>query len=229
MRHVPGSGPYHRHVIDSHDLLAFTIASALLIMIPGPSVMFTVSRAMVLGRRAALLNVVGNASGVAVQIVAVAAGLGAIVAESATVYSVVKWVGAIYIVFLGVQAIRHRTGQEPDAGTAGLDVRATVRPTRVLPEGFVVGLTNPKTIVFLLAMLPQFVARDAGAVPAQMLVLGAVFVVLALAMDSLWALGAGAARDWFARSPQRMGRLSAAGGAVMVALGIRIAVSGQPD
>lgn len=212
-------------MIHAHDVVAFAVAAALLIIIPGPSVLFTISRAMVLGRKAALLNVVGNAGGAAVQIIAVAAGLGALVAQSVAAYTVVKWVGAAYIVYLGVQAIRHRrAGDEIDAATPQV-----ARASRVLREGFVVGLTNPKTIVFLVAMLPQFVARELGAVPLQMLVLGAVFVALALVMDSLWALGAGAARDWFARSPQRMQRLRAAGGGIMVGLGVSLAAGGRPD
>ncbi len=212
-------------MIHAHDVVAFAVAAALLIMIPGPSVLFTISRAMVLGRKAALLNVVGNAGGAAVQIVAVAAGLGALVAQSVAAYTVVKWVGAAYIVYLGVQAIRHRrVGDE--IGAASPQV---TRASRVLREGFVVGITNPKTIVFLVAMLPQFVARELGAVPLQMLVLGAVFIALALVMDSLWALGAGAARDWFARSPQRMQRLRGAGGSIMVGLGVSLAAGGRPD
>ena len=198
-------------MIPVHDVLAFALASTLLIMIPGPSVLFTISRAMVLGPRAALINVVGNATGAAVQVVAVAAGLGALVAQSVAAYTVVRWVGAAYIVYLGVQAIRHRR-----AGDGATDVAPDdVRTSRVLREGFVVGVTNPKTIVFLVAVLPQFVAREIGAVPLQMLGLGAVFVAIALCLDSVWALGAGAARDWFARSPQRLHRLRGAGGSVI--------------
>jgi len=212
-------------MIHAHDVVAFAIASALLIMIPGPSVLFTISRAMVLGRRAALVNVVGNAAGAAVQIAAVAAGLGALVAQSVAAYTVVKWVGAAYIVYLGIQAIRHRRAGD---GVTGVDPTVT-RTSRILREGFVVGVTNPKTIVFLVAVLPQFVARELGAVPLQMLVLGAVFVAIALCMDSLWALGAGAARDWFARSPERMHRLRGAGGSIMVGLGASLAVGGRPD
>ncbi|KAA1422626.1 LysE family translocator [Mumia zhuanghuii] len=212
-------------MVPLHDVVGFAIASALLIMIPGPSVLFTISRAMVLGRRAALVNVVGNATGAAVQIVAVAAGLGALVAQSVAAYTVVKWVGAAYIVYLGIQAIRHRR-----AGEEAVEItRSVTKTSRVYREGFVVGITNPKTIVFLVAVLPQFVARELGAVPAQMLVLGAVFIAIALCFDSLWALGAGAARDWFARSPSRMQRLRAAGGTIMVGLGVSIAAGGRPD
>ncbi|MGH1562104.1 LysE family translocator [Mumia sp. DW29H23] len=212
-------------MVPAHDVLAFAIASTLLILIPGPSVLFTISRAMVLGRRAALVNVVGNATGVAVQIVAVAAGLGALVAQSVAAYTVVKWVGAAYIVYLGIQAIRHRRAGDDTVGV----VPTVTRTSRVYREGFVVGLTNPKTIVFLVAVLPQFVARELGAVPVQMLVLGAVFIAIALCIDSLWALGAGAARDWFARSPSRMHRLRGIGGTIMLGLGVSIAVGGRPD
>ena len=141
--------------------LAFAVTATILVVIPGPSVLFTIGRALTIGRRGALLTVLGNALGMFVQVVAVAFGLAALIETSAHVYTAVKLLGAAYLVFLGVQAIRHRRA------LVATDVQAPViRTRRVLREGFIVGLTNPKMIVFFAAALPQFIDRDAGHVPA---------------------------------------------------------------
>jgi len=203
------------------NLLAFLLASALLIVIPGPSVLFVLGRSIALGRRGGLLSVLGNALGMLPAIAAVALGIGALVAESVVVFTIVKVIGAAYLVFLGVQAIRHRRQRAmPDASVAP---RSTFR---LLLEGFVVGITNPKTIAFFVAVLPQFVAHEAGAIPLQLGELGLAFFVLALIMDSTWALIAGTARNWFGRSPKRIERLGAAGGGMMIGLGGVLLVTG---
>jgi len=203
------------------NLLAFVLASVLLIMLPGPSVLFVLGRSIALGKRGGLLSVVGNALGMLPAIAAVALGIGALVAQSVVVFTIVKIVGAAYLVFLGIQAIRHRRERAmPDPSTAP---RSTLR---LLAEGFVVGITNPKTIAFFVAVLPQFVAHDAGSIPLQLAELGLVFFVLALVMDSIWALIAGTARDWFAKSPKRVERLGTAGGAMMIGLGGVLLVTG---
>jgi threonine/homoserine/homoserine lactone efflux protein len=156
-------------------------------------------------------------------VAAVALGVGVIVAQSVVVFTIVKFVGAAYLVFLGVQAIRHRHVAAATATGA-----VAHRPAwRLLAEGFVVGVTNPKTIAFFVAVLPQFVDYRAGMVPLQLAELGLVFVVLALACDSVWALAAGTARDWFARSPTRISTLSATGGVMMIGLGGVLALSGN--
>jgi len=203
------------------NLLAFVLASVLLIILPGPSVLFVLGRSIALGKRGGLLSVVGNALGMLPAIAAVAFGVGALVAQSVVVFTVVKIAGAAYLVFLGIQAIRHRRERAmPDQTTAP---RSTFR---LLAEGFVVGITNPKTIAFFVAVLPQFVAHDAGSIPLQLAELGLIFFGLALIMDSVWALIAGTARDWFARSPKRVEKLSAAGGVMMIGLGGVLLVTG---
>jgi threonine/homoserine/homoserine lactone efflux protein len=204
------------------NLLAFVLASVLLIMLPGPSVLFVLGRSIALGRRGGLLSVLGNALGMLPAIAAVALGIGALVAQSVVVFTVVKIAGAAYLVFLGVQAIRHRRERAmPDQSVAP---RSTLR---LLAEGFVVGITNPKTIAFFVAVLPQFVAHDAGSIPVQLAELGLIFFGLALVMDSVWALVAGTARDWFAKSPRRVERLGAAGGVMMIGLGGVLLVTGS--
>lgn len=202
----------------------FVVAAALLIALPGPSVLFVIGRTLALGRRAGLLSVVGNASGMLVQTSLVAIGVGAIVAQSIVVLTVIKFAGAAYLVFLGIQAIRHR--HQVSAPVEREVPRSTLR---LLGEGFVVGVTNPKSIIFFVAILPQFIDPTAGAIPLQLAELGLTFVVLALVMDSTWVLTAGAARHWFARSPKRLSQLGVVGGVVMIGLGGALAVTGAKN
>ena len=196
-------------------LLAFALTALALIVIPGPSVLFVIGRSLALGRLGGLLSVVGNALGMLPLVIAVALGIGAIVAQSLVLFTVIKFVGAAYLVYLGVQAIRHRRH------TAVTHEATPPRRSRwrILGEGFVVGLTNPKSLVFFVAVLPQFVDYGGGSIPLQLFELGVVFLVLALMFDSVWALAAGTARQWFARSPKRVERLGATGGVMMIGLG----------
>lgn len=212
-------------VPSSSTLLAFALASALIIAVPGPSVLFTIGRALSAGRREALLTVVGNAFGILTQICALAVGLGPLIAASATAYTVLKLVGAGYLVWLGVQAIRDRR-RLAEAFASGVPTR--VAAVHAVRAGYVVGVTNPKSLVFFAALLPQFV--DPGEpVALQLLVLGAVFTVLALLGDGSVALAASRARDWFASSPRRMERVGGVGGLMMVGLGTTLVATGRPD
>jgi len=210
-------------MVPVENLWAFVIASIVLIVIPGPSVLFVIGRSLALGRLGGLLSVVGNAIGMVPLVAAVALGVGALVAQSVVVFTVIKFVGAAYLVYLGVQAIRHRA----DAADAVNGQAPPRSHWRQLGEGFVVGVTNPKTIAFFVAVLPQFVSFSAGSIPMQLFELGVVFIVLALICDSVWALAASAARDWFARSPRRASHLAATGGVMMIGLGGVLALSGN--
>ncbi|TDN91363.1 LysE family translocator [Microbacterium sp. BK668] len=202
-------------MVPLENLLAFALAALVLIVIPGPSVLFTIGRALALGRVGGLLSVLGNALGLLPVIIAVALGVGGIVAGSVVLFTIVKVAGALYLAYLGVQAIRHRN-RAAEAAAGGALPRSHWRQ---LAEGFVVGVTNPKTIAFFVAVLPQFVDLDAGMVPLQMIELGLVFFVIALLSDAVWALVAAGARDWFGRSPRRIARLTATGGGLMIGLG----------
>ena len=214
-------------MVSASHVLAFAAVVTVLIAIPGPSVLFTISRALTVGRRAALLTVIGNELGLCVQVVAVAFGVGAVVQRSAQVITVIKLAGAVYLAFLGVQAIRHRRSI-----AAALAARATpVRPLRAIRDGFVVGVANPKTIVFFVAGLPEFTTTAPGhlPVPSQMLILGALFPVIALVLDSAWAAIAGTARQWLVGSPRRLALIGGTGGLVMIGLGVSIAATGRKD
>ncbi|WP_438354432.1 LysE family translocator [Microbacterium sp. CJ88] len=205
------------------NLLAFTAAAVVLIVIPGPSVLFSVGRALALGRLGGLLSVLGNALGLLPIIAAVALGVGAIVAESVVLFTIIKVVGALYLMYLGIQSIRHRHDR---AKAVSGDALPRSR-WRQLGESFVVGITNPKTIAFFVAVLPQFVDLHAGSVPLQMFELGFVFFVLALICDGTWAMAAAAARTWFGKSPKRMATLSATGGGMMIGLGGILLLTGN--
>jgi len=214
-------------MVSASHVLAFAAVVTVLIAIPGPSVLFTISRALTVGRRAALLTVVGNELGLCVQVVAVAFGVGAVVQRSAQVITVVKLAGAVYLVFLGGQAIRHRRSL-----AEALAARVTpVRPMRAIRDGFAVGVANPKTIVFFVVGLPEFTTTAPGhlPVPAQMLILGALFPVIALVLDSAWAAIAGTARQWLVGSPRRLALIGGTGGLVMIGLGVSIAATGRKD
>lgn len=209
----------------TNHLIAFVIASLLFIQVPGPSLLFTIGRALTVGRRDALLSVIGNALGLVAQVIGVALGLGALVAASAAAFTVLKLVGAAYVVYLGVQAIRHRADarramESPEVVTVPASALASVR------TGFLVGATNPKTIVFFAAFLPQFLNPAAPTAP-QLLFLGVLFGVLAVLSDTCWALAASRARLWFARKPQRLDSLGVTGGVMMVGLGAGLAVTGH--
>jgi threonine/homoserine/homoserine lactone efflux protein len=210
-------------MLPSEHLLAFVFVAVVLILVPGPSVLFVVTRSLTLGRGAGVATVVGNAAGAYTQVIAVAIGLGTLVQESIVVFSAIKLVGAAYLVYLGAQTVRHRRSLA-DALHAPIEPKVL---RRILADGYVVGVFNPKVIVFFMAVLPQFVDRS-GSVPLQLLTLGAIFCVIALLCDSLWALLAGAARSWLVSSPRRLPAIAGSGGLVMIGLGAGMAVSGRP-
>ncbi|TDD55044.1 LysE family translocator [Kribbella antibiotica] len=210
----------------AHHLVAFAVTALVMIIVPGPSVLFIVGRALAVGRREAVLTLLGNTLGASVMLVLIALGLGTLIAASAMALTVVKLAGATYLIYLGVHAFRSRKSlAEAMAGTAmPSNSRRTVR------QGFVVGVTNAKTAVFFAAVLPQFVDQGAGDPAwAQVLVLGLIFVTIALLSDSLWAVVAGTAREWFARSPRRLELVGGTGGVMIIGLGASIAVSGSKE
>jgi threonine/homoserine/homoserine lactone efflux protein len=204
---------------------AFALLSFVIIVIPGPNVLFVVSRSLQLGRAAGVATAVGGQVGVYAQVAAVAFGIGALVERSVTVFTVIKLAGAAYLIYLGVQAVRHRRSLADALGSA----LATKTRLRILRDGFLVGVTNPKAIVFFAAVLPQFVERAAGHVALQMLVLGAVFIAIAVVSDGTWALVAGTARAWLGRNPRRLELIGGAGGLAMIGIGASLAVTGRKD
>lgn len=194
-------------------LAAFTVAAFVLAVTPGPGVFYIVTRSLAQGRRSGLASVVGVALGNLGNAVAAAAGLGALFAFSSAAFSIVKFAGAAYLIYLGVQTLcRQPTGLSPN-------VRRVTQPWRVFRDGVVVALLNPKTTLFFAAFLPQFMSPS----PAPMLqsiALGALFVVIAVITDSVYAVGAGA----FAPYLRRVRRVRVAGcivsGGAFIGLGV---------
>jgi threonine/homoserine/homoserine lactone efflux protein len=211
-------------MVTSDRLLAFMAASIVILVIPGPSVLFVVGRALAHGRRTALLSVLGNEIGEFALVLAVALGLGPLVEHSIVVFTAMKLAGAVYLVYLGVRAFRgrHQAAEFEAAAASGQTLRS-------LRDGFLVGVANPKAAIFFAAVLPQFVSRSAGNVTSQLVFLGLVYTALAFVTDSFFGLGASAARSWFASSPKRLAAVGGAGGLAMIGLGVGVAVTGRKD
>jgi threonine/homoserine/homoserine lactone efflux protein len=206
---------YTRFVVPLENILTFIAFALVIIAIPGPSVMFAISRALVLGRRGAILTVVGNGIGVFVQALAVSVGLGVLIESNEVLLTIIRLGGAAFLIYLGITAIRHRRD--------GLDLSAPVvapKSSHILRESIIVGLSNPKTIVFFSAAFPQFVVADGTPIVLQMIQLSVIFVVFGVSGDAIYALSAGAARDWFAKSPDRVVVMRTVGGIAMTTLGV---------
>ena len=210
-------------MVSSGQLIGFTLASLVLIVIPGPGVLFVVGRALAHGRRSALATACGHAAGNYVVAACVAVGLGAILQRSAAAFVVVKIAGAGYLVWLGIQAIRHRKS----LAEAFAVVAVPREGWRALRDGVVVGVTNPKSYILFGAVLPQFVNRAAGHVPGQMLLLALVAVLFGAVSDCGWGFAASAVRNWFARSPRRFEIVGGAGGLAMIGVGVTVALTGR--
>lgn len=214
-------------MVTQHQVLGFGLVALVVIAIPGPSVVFTISRALTYGRGVALMTVVGNSFGMLLALVLVVLGLGELVATSEVLYDVVKLGGAAYLVFLGVQALRHR--RAITVAESGADSGPPLRPATALRQGFLVGFTNPKLYVMFVALLPQFVEPDQGQVRLQMFLLGLIAFVLGMCCDSIWALAASQLRRWFNASPDRGKALGTVGGVSMIGLGMAVALAGRAD
>ncbi|MQS17073.1 LysE family translocator [Streptomyces kaniharaensis] len=194
----------------------------VVIVVPGPSVLFVIGRALAHGRRTALATVLGNLVGCCALVIVVALGLGPVVQSSTAVFTTVKLAGSAYLVCLGVQAIRHRNRLRADMTATKVQPRGDVR---TVLDGVLVGATNPKGLVFFAAVLPQFVDHGTGSATLQMMILGLIPATIGLVCDTSWALGASAARSWFAGSDRRLAMISSAGGTALIGLGLIVAAT----
>lgn len=203
-------------------LTEYIVAAMVIILAPGPSVLFVIARAISWGRKVAIFTVAGNVTGSFVLSVFVAIGLGPLLQRSELAYSGIQWAGGLYLMYLGVDAIRHRADHAADMRNQG-DSAPTV--TRSIRDGFWVGSLNPKAIVFYAAVLPQFIDRERGSVTVQLIFLGAIFSTLAFISDGTWGLLAGTARQWLATDAKRIEKLRAGGGSIMIMLGVAVLIS----
>jgi threonine/homoserine/homoserine lactone efflux protein len=205
---------------DPHAYLLFCLAALALIVVPGPAVLYIVARSFDGGRAAGLVSALGVATGGLVHVLAAVVGLSSLVASSATAFTVVKYAGAAYLIVLGVRRLLERDEDR------AVEVAATVDRLRVYRDGIVVNVLNPKTALFFVAFLPQFVDPDAGAVPLQLAVLGFTFVLIALTSDSAYALLAGTAGG-FVRRPRALRVQRYVSGSVYLGLGVATALTGS--
>jgi threonine/homoserine/homoserine lactone efflux protein len=205
---------------DAATLGLFVAAALALLLMPGPAVLYIVARSVDQGRSAGLVSVLGVHLGSLVHVTAAAVGLSSLLVSSAVAFGVVKYTGAAYLIYLGVKALIVR--EKPQE----VEVRAAPLRT-LLRQGAVVNVLNPKTALFFLAFLPQFVDPDAGYVAAQLVFFGLVFVALGLVTDSVYALAAGTAGGWLRSSRFFAGARRWVSGTVFIGLGLATALSGS--
>jgi threonine/homoserine/homoserine lactone efflux protein len=209
---------------EASTLALFTLAAITLLVIPGPAVLYIVTRSVDQGRAAGLASVCGVHVGTLVHVAAAALGLSALLVSSATAYHTVRWLGAAYLIWLGVRRLLARDEDarpEADRRPRRLGLR------RIFAQGVVVNVLNPKTALFFFAFLPQFVDTARGSVPFQVLVFGVAFVLLGLLSDGAYALLASTGAGWLRRRPgvARASRLVSGG--VLISLGVTTALAGS--
>lgn len=208
-------------MIEGRALIELVIASVAIILIPGPSVMFVIARAVAWGRVTAVLTALGNALGMLLLSVFIAIGLGPLLQRSELLLIVVQVLGGLYLIHLGFDAYRNRQEHADD-----MIKIEEARPSnfQILRQGFTVGALNPKALVFFSAVFPQFVDAEAGSITFQLLMFGVIFAVLSFLLDGMWGLLVGSSRDWFVNSKNRFVVLRVIGAVVMMALGIGVIV-----
>jgi threonine/homoserine/homoserine lactone efflux protein len=197
----------------------FVVASVVLLLTPGPAVLFIVARSVEQGRTAGLVSVLGIHLGTIIHIVAAAVGLSALIVSSALAFSIVKYLGAAYLIWIGIRTLM---GRDPDADAPVVPAEPL---RRVFRDGFVVNLFNPKTAIFFLAFLPQFASPARGDIVLQMLLLGAIFIVCAFASFVVISLLAGSLSSWLRRSSGGQIVLNRVAGLIFVGLAAKLVAS----
>jgi threonine/homoserine/homoserine lactone efflux protein len=208
---------------DATTFALFAAACLAFLAVPGPSVFYIVTRSLVQGRRAGVTSMLGVQAGGMVHVVAAAFGVSALIASSAAAFTVVKYAGAAYLVFLGVRKLLGRGSDEVDP-----EPRGQASTAHLFGHGVVVNVLNPKTALFFLAFLPQFVDPGAGPVAPQMLVLGTMLVCLGVLSDGTYALLAARAGDRLRSAVAARRRLERVSGGIFVGLGVVAALAGEP-
>lgn len=195
----------------------YVVTAFLIILAPGPTVLFVVARAISWGKASAVASVLGNNVGAFIISILIAFGLGPVLQSSEIAFISVQVAGGIYLIYLGIQAIRHSAIHADDM-TNVTGNRPTFKQSA--KDGFIVGILNPKVWVFFAAILPQFVDRKAGHVTSQLVLMGAIFALIAFLSDSTWGVIAGTIRNWLATETKRLVRMRVVGGCVMILLGL---------
>ena len=206
---------------DASMLGLFVAAAVVLLITPGPAVLYIVTRSVEQGRLAGLVSALGIHVGTLVHVAAAAFGVSALLLSSALAFDIVKYLGAIYLVYIGVRKLM---GWDQPSGGREVAPRSL---RQLFGQGVVVNILNPKTALFFLAFLPQFVDVSKGAVGVQILVLGMIFVVLGVLSDGLYAIAAGTAGGWLKRDGRVLRAERYVGGTVFVGLGVTAALAGN--
>lgn len=208
---------------DPSSLTVFLVAALALLLIPGPAVLYIVARSVDQGRSAGLVSVFGVGLGSMVHVVAAALGLSALLVQSAVAFTTVKYLGAAYLVYLGVRRWMDRDEDIVRADGAERSLRS------IFVQGVWVNVLNPKTALFFFAFLPQFVDVDAGSVGPQILLLGALFVAMGIVTDGIYAVAAGGLGLWLRRRPRVVTAQRWFAGGIFITLGIATALTGTKD
>jgi len=203
------------------NLILFVSAAAVLLAIPGPAVLYIVSRSISQGRAAGVVSALGISVGTIPHVAAAALGLSALLVSSATAFSVVKYLGAAYLIYLGVQKFR-----TDESGEFATDSPKT-NLSRIFWQGVIVNVLNPKTALFFFAFLPQFVDASRGSAVSQILFLGLLFMAMGVVSDSMWGLFAGTVAERMKRHPRWRRRQQYLSGGILISLGIATAVAGS--
>ncbi|GAA0549161.1 LysE family translocator [Chitinophaga japonensis] len=202
-------------MFDLHTLLAFIGASLLLLVIPGPAVLYIIAKSAEQGRKAGMASVAGIETGTLVHVCASAIGISALLLASATAFAVLKYAGAFYLIWMGLKKVCTR---QPVPLAAQERKQPSLRA--IFWQGAIVNILNPKTALFFFAFLPQFVNPARGAVTLQLAVLGVIFVMLATITDSVFALAAGSLSDWLRRQPRYLVIQHYISGGIYIFLGL---------
>ena len=207
-------------MIPVHSLLLFISAALVLLVIPGPAVFYILGHSIGHGRKAGIVSALGIGVGSIFHTAAAAVGLSALLLSSAVAFGTVKYLGAAYLIYLGIQKLRRDESTDLSAGAP------QVKLSRVFAQGIVVNILNPKAALFFFAFLPQFVEPSRGHVAAQVLFLGALFAALGVASDTVWALSAGTVAQWFRRNVRARRSQRYVSGGMLISLGVATAFAG---
>jgi len=209
-------------MIDLSTLTLFVIAASVLLITPGPAVLYIVTRSIDPGRMAGIVSVLGIAAGTLFHFAAAAFGISALLVSSALAFNLVKYAGAAYLVYLGIRKLIVRDELQPQ------EVKKNKKLSRIFYEGIVVNLLNPKTALFFFAFLPQFVDVHRGNVTSQILFLGLIFIIMGITSDGLYAMLSGSLGQWLRGNLRFLRAQRYVAGSVYIGLGVTTALSGVP-
>ena len=210
-------------MLDTSSLAVFVVASLALLLLPGPAVLYIVARSVSQGRVSGFVSAFGVALGSLVHVIAAAMGLSALLLSSVMAFTIVKYLGAIYLIYLGIMTLR-----SPEKSFADTSIE-NKSLGKIFRQGIVVNILNPKTALFFFAFLPQFVTPDASPIALQILLLGGIFISLGIITDSLYAFGAGTLGSWLKEAPAFPKVQKYLSGTIYILLGLMIAFSGTSE